>query len=308
MIGFGWLTREVPPVRLLRKGKQQVPKGSRIVEKPAGQGTDLKQGGDSKAFLHTLDRVSVAWFAGHRRNYSEVTEWLLAMETAELMNASGRTVAFVGEGTEIEVNRLVDDELLPGRFCWKTKDRREFDLLGAAAALRLNRKFKDLLTKQARRDLLEHLDAEYLVKLRKALRPETDISGDLIAADPLTGTKYIIEFKDLSLNVTREINEVSSRILLIAAAEDSITVDPEIMGGIPVFRGSRLPIETAIASMDAGVTLDDMIGDYPFLDADRVELARLYLRLHPRSGRPRKTSRLGNYRVVRTVHILKDEV
>lgn len=280
-----------------------------MVGKSARQGeAGLKQRVGSVDFLHPFDRVSVAWVAGHRRNCSEVTEWLLAMETAELMSASGRTVAFVGEGSEIEVNRLVDDELLPARFCWKTKDRREFDLLGAAAALRLNRKFKDLLTKQARRDLLEHLDAEYLLKLRKVLRPETDTAGDLAAADPVTGTNYIIEFKDLSLNVTREINEVSARILLVGAAEDSITVDPEIMGGIPVFRGSRLPIETAITSMDAGVTLDEMIEDYPFLDADRVELARLYLRLHPRTGRPRKTSGPGNYRVVRTVHILKDEV
>lgn len=268
----------------------------------------LRHGADSNAVLHTLDRVSVARVAGHRRNYSEVTEWLLAMETAALMNASGRAVAFVGEGTEIEVNRLVDDELLPSRFCWKTRDRREFDLLGAAAALRLNRKFKDLLTKQARRDLLEHLDTEYLIKLRQVLRSETDTASDLALADPLTGTNYIIEFKDLTLNVTREINEVSARILLIVAAEDSITVDPEIMGGLPVFRGSRLPIETAVASMDAGVTLDDMIEDYPFLDADRVELARLYLRLHPRSGRPRKTSGMEKYRVVRTVRILKDEV
>ncbi|WP_144443522.1 DUF433 domain-containing protein [Pseudomonas putida] len=108
--------------------------------------------------------------------------------------------------------------------------------------------------------------------------------------------------------MTREINEESAHILLIAAAEEIITVDPEVMGGIPVFRGSRLPIETAIASMDAGVTLDDMIEDCPFLDAEKVELARLYLRLHLRSGRPRKSSGLGKYRVVRTIHILRDEV
>lgn len=268
-------------------------------------GTDRAQWSGSEAISPSLDRMKVASCRALRRKYSEFSEGLLAMSNAELIKASGRTVAFVADGTEIEVNRLVDDELLPERFYWKTADRREFDLLGAAAALRLNRKFKDLLTRQARKDLLEQLDTDYLARLRTTLAPEP--AHDLTVREDISGAMFIIEFKDLSLNVTRELNEVGERFQMIASVEEGIVVNPEIMGGTPVFSGSRLPIETALASIDDGVTLAEMIEDYPFLDATKVEQARLYVRLHPRSGRPRKTVGQGRYRTIRTVRISRVE-
>lgn len=225
------------------------------------------------------------------------------MATLELMRASGRTVAFVAKGTEVEVNRLVDDDLLPERFYCKSPDRREFDLLGAAIALRFNRRWKDLLTKRARKDLMAHLDAERLHAFTSRLESFAGRACDVLATGSDGKALWVVEVKGLSCDLTDEMNEIGERMLLLAAVGDAITADPEVMGGMPVFTGSRLPIGTALASLDAGVTMAEMIEDYPFLTEEKIELARVHVRLHPKVGRPRKTPARSNPRVVRHIRI-----
>ncbi len=45
---------------------------------------------------------------------------------------------------------------------------------------------------------------------------------------------------------------------------DSIVVkDPEILGGTPVFRGTRVPIKNLLDYLEAGDTLDDFLEDFP---------------------------------------------
>lgn len=45
---------------------------------------------------------------------------------------------------------------------------------------------------------------------------------------------------------------------------DSIVVkDPEILGGTPVFRGTRVPIKNLLDYLEAGDTLDDFLADFP---------------------------------------------
>lgn len=43
----------------------------------------------------------------------------------------------------------------------------------------------------------------------------------------------------------------------------SITRDPEILGGTPVFAGTRVPIRVLIESIEAGDTLDTFLENYP---------------------------------------------
>lgn len=221
------------------------------------------------------------------------------MASIELMKASGRTVAFVAEGTEIEVNRLVDDDLLPSSFYYKSPERRAFDLLGAAAALRFNRKWKDVLTKQARKDFMLKLESEHLKAFALILNACASGKRHLVIDSLIKQTTWVVVVNDLSFDLTHEMNEIGERIHLLAAAEDSIVTDPEIMGGAPVFKGTRLPIETVLASIDAGVPVEEMLEDYPTLTQAKLEQARVYSRLHPRVGRPRKLGRSGNYEVIR---------
>jgi hypothetical protein len=46
---------------------------------------------------------------------------------------------------------------------------------------------------------------------------------------------------------------------------DAITQDPEVMHGIPVFRGTRVPVQTLFEYLEGGETLEDFLeGSRPF--------------------------------------------
>lgn len=47
-----------------------------------------------------------------------------------------------------------------------------------------------------------------------------------------------------------------------------ITVDPEVMGGAPCVRQSRVPVATLLAMMAEGMSVTDILTDLPFLDEE----------------------------------------
>ncbi len=55
-----------------------------------------------------------------------------------------------------------------------------------------------------------------------------------------------------------------------------IAIDPKIMLGKPVIKGTRLPVEIVVEKVAYGATLDDLRKDYPFLKEDDVRAALLY--------------------------------
>ena len=55
-----------------------------------------------------------------------------------------------------------------------------------------------------------------------------------------------------------------------------IVVDPKIMIGKPVIKGTRLPIEIIVEKVAYGASIDDLRRDYPFLKDDDVRAALLY--------------------------------
>lgn len=44
---------------------------------------------------------------------------------------------------------------------------------------------------------------------------------------------------------------------------DVINIDPEILGGTPVFRGTRVPVETLFDHLESGITIDAFLDDFP---------------------------------------------
>lgn len=45
--------------------------------------------------------------------------------------------------------------------------------------------------------------------------------------------------------------------------DDVILKDPEILGGVPVFRGTRVPFQTLLEYIEGGQTLDEFLDDFP---------------------------------------------
>ena len=49
-----------------------------------------------------------------------------------------------------------------------------------------------------------------------------------------------------------------------------IESDPEILGGTPVFRGTRVPIKSLFDHLEAGDSIDDFLEGFPSVGRDQV--------------------------------------
>ena len=70
------------------------------------------------------------------------------------------------------------------------------------------------------------------------------------------------------------------------AREDHIVTDPEIMGGTPVLRGTRMTVYSVLGRLEGGDSVEDILDDNPHLSREAIETAALYARTHPLVGRP----------------------
>ena len=59
--------------------------------------------------------------------------------------------------------------------------------------------------------------------------------------------------------------------------DDLITIDPETLGGTPVFKGTRVPVETVFWHLDKGIGLEVFLDDFPSVTREQalrvIELA-----------------------------------
>ena len=49
-----------------------------------------------------------------------------------------------------------------------------------------------------------------------------------------------------------------------------ITVDPEILGGTPVFRGTRVPVDALLSNLEAGVSMDEFLENFPSVSREQA--------------------------------------
>ena len=60
-----------------------------------------------------------------------------------------------------------------------------------------------------------------------------------------------------------------------------IVSDPEILGGVPVFRGTRVPFDALLDYLEGGRTILEFVDDFPTVSMDSViaglEMARSLL-------------------------------
>jgi uncharacterized protein (DUF433 family) len=70
--------------------------------------------------------------------------------------------------------------------------------------------------------------------------------------------------------------------------EQLIHSDPEILGGAPVFRGTRVPVRNLIDYLEAGDSLEDFLRSFPSVSREQVvaalELAGDFLAASARSA------------------------
>ncbi len=50
--------------------------------------------------------------------------------------------------------------------------------------------------------------------------------------------------------------------------EDRIAIDPEVMGGKPVIKGTRVPVQVILGALAGGDTVDDVCAGYKVTEED----------------------------------------
>jgi len=55
-----------------------------------------------------------------------------------------------------------------------------------------------------------------------------------------------------------------------------VAVDPKVMLGKPVIRGTRVPAEIIVEKLAFGASFEDICTDYPFLTVEDIRAALLY--------------------------------
>lgn len=49
-----------------------------------------------------------------------------------------------------------------------------------------------------------------------------------------------------------------------------ISCSPEVMGGTPVFAGTRVPVQTLLDYLEAGESIDDFLSGFPTVSREQV--------------------------------------
>ena len=57
---------------------------------------------------------------------------------------------------------------------------------------------------------------------------------------------------------------------------DRITFNPAVMGGKPTIRGMRVTVGTIVGLVAAGYTTSEILGAYPYLEAEDIRQALTY--------------------------------
>jgi uncharacterized protein (DUF433 family) len=57
---------------------------------------------------------------------------------------------------------------------------------------------------------------------------------------------------------------------------DRIELNPDVMLGKPVIKGTRLPVEIILEKLAFGATQDEILKDYPFLSREDIKAALYY--------------------------------
>jgi uncharacterized protein (DUF433 family) len=186
---------------------------------------------------------------------------------AELLTAS--EAAVVAAVSLRDVNRLIDESILPDSFLGKRGGRH---VLAAACSL-----------------------IAFYFESAKRLTAEERLWA-IKSAEPRLGNRtlptllkedWTLRHEFLTIDLGPFLRRASERLARLKEARAMVVSSPEVLGGTPVIRGTRVPVYDVAASVAAGIPRDRILAAYPTLKPDQLELAALYADAVPPRGRPR---------------------
>lgn len=186
--------------------------------------------------------------------------------------------AFIADLDPKELHRVVDESVLPDDLMGRT-GARQFARLSAAIA-RFYFDTADELSKATRLEVIE--------SLMERLRPRENLAAILSLAGPLSSIDWSFHSGYLTVDLRDAVERAAERAARARNAVRLVIEDPDVLGGRPTFRGTRVPIDVATGAPVTGAKWTRLRDSYPFLTEDHVDAANVYAVIRPRRGRPAK--------------------
>ena len=171
-----------------------------------------------------------------------------------------------------DIDRVIDERIVPDAMIASGSVR-----MIAAAACALARFYFETaatLTAATRRRIVAELGERML-----ALRANP--AGKQVDLARLTFDEGMIHVEFAGF--LRDVIDARKRL---AEAEKLIVSDDGILGGEPVFKGTRVPVRDVAAALAAGDKPQRVRDAYPAIDEAMLTAAPAWVRAHPARGRP----------------------
>lgn len=171
-----------------------------------------------------------------------------------------------------DIDRVIDERIVPDAMIASGGVR-----MIAAAACALARFYFETaatLTAATRRRIVADLGERML-----ALRANP--AGKRVDLARLTFDEGVIHVEFAGF--LRDVIDARKRL---GRAEKLIVSDDDILGGEPVFRGTRVPVRQAAAALAAGESGRSVLAAYPSITLAMIDAAPIWAHAHPARGRP----------------------
>ncbi|TCN17991.1 uncharacterized protein (DUF433 family) [Sinorhizobium americanum] len=202
---------------------------------------------------------------------------------AEMLKAS--EAAVVSRVSLRDVNRVIDEHILPEAFV--SLDNGRHVLAAACSLITFYFESARRLTSEERLFAIRTAEAR-LAKVRT------------LPWSALLREDWTVHHEFLTIDLMPFMRGASERLDDLAAARENVTSSPDILGGTPVIRATRIPVYDVATSVAAGHSTERIVEAWPSLDAEKIRLASIYAEANPLRGRPRVFSDLPEGSVIVT--------
>jgi len=186
--------------------------------------------------------------------------------------------AVVASVTVRDINRVIDEKILPERFYTLEGGRRlhvvACPLIGFYfhAAKALTSEERGLLIRRLAERIGPAMARRPIARWRKTSRP-----ADWSVHDGF----LTVSLWEFAINA-------EDRHAKLTEAREMVVEDPDILESTPVIRGTRTPVFDVAASVAAGLSYERIRAAYSGIDNRAIELAVIYAEATPPRGRPRR--------------------
>ena len=195
---------------------------------------------------------------------------VMSIAMAEMLKTT--EAAAVSRVTLRDVNRTIDEGILP-KGLFSLENGRS---VAPAACMLIAFYFESAKRLTADERLFAIRSAEPLLQHWSGRANEALLKADWVIRD---------EF--LTIDLAPFVSRVIERLGRLAAARELIESSPDILGGTPVIRGTRVPVHDVAAAVSAGILSAEILEDYPVLTVEMIDLASIYAAANPLRGRAR---------------------